>query len=52
MLLVIECMGASTVLIYGVWLLYAPVQEDYVADPEHPGRPKVPRQTLRGGPVG
>ena len=40
-LLVIECMGASTVLIYGLWLLYSPVQEDFVADPEHPGKPKV-----------
>ena len=39
--LVVECMGASTMLIYGLCLLYAPVQEDFVADPEHPGRPKV-----------
>ena len=40
-LLVIECMGASTVLIYGLWLLYSPLQEDFVEDRDHPGKPKV-----------
>lgn len=41
MLLVIECMGASTVLTYGLWLLYSPLQEDFAEDPDHPGKPKV-----------
>ena len=40
-LLVIECMGASTVLTYGLWLLYHPVQEDFEEDPHRPGMPKV-----------
>ena len=40
-LLVIECMGASTVLTYGLWLLYHPVQEDFEEDPHKPGMPKV-----------
>lgn len=44
LLLVVECMGASTVLTYGVWLLYSPVQEDFTEDPHNPGLPKV--QTL------
>ncbi|BDA41271.1 Cellulose synthase 1 [Coccomyxa sp. Obi] len=41
LLLVVECMGASTVVIYGIWLLYSPVQEDFVEDPHTPGLPKV-----------
>ncbi|KAK9908885.1 hypothetical protein WJX75_004221 [Coccomyxa subellipsoidea] len=41
LLLVVECMGASTVLTYGVWLLYSPVQEDFTEDPHNPGLPKV-----------
>ncbi len=40
-LLVIECMGASTVLTYGLWLLFHPVQEDFEEDPHKPGMPKV-----------
>lgn len=41
LLLVVECMGASTVMTYGLWLLYNPVQEDFVEDPMNPGKPKV-----------
>lgn len=41
LLLVVECMGASTVVTYGTWLLYSPVQEDFTADPHNPGKPKV-----------
>jgi hypothetical protein len=40
-LLVVECMGASTVLIYGLHLLYDPVMEDFVEDPNCPGKPLV-----------
>ena len=52
-LLVIECMGASTVLTYGLWLLYHPVQEDFEEDPRNPGMPKVPLscQELSSGVV-
>ena len=53
LLLVVECMGASTVVLYGVWLLYSPVQEDFVEDPHTPGLPKVhihPRCTFRCEP--
>ena len=41
MLLVVECMGASTVLIYGLHLLYDPVMEDFAEDPNCPGKPLV-----------
>lgn len=41
MLLVVECMGASTVLIYGLCLLFHSVQERFEEDPHHPGMPKV-----------
>lgn len=41
MLLVVECMGATTVLIYGLHLLYDPVMEDFVEDPKCPGKPLV-----------
>ncbi len=40
-LLVVECMGASTVLIYGLHLLYDPVMEDFAEDPNCPGKPLV-----------
>lgn len=39
-------MGASTVVIYGVWLLYSPVQEDFIEDPQNPGLPKVANRLL------
>ena len=34
-------MGASTVMLYGLWLLYNPLQEDFIEDPSNPGKPKV-----------
>ena len=40
-LLVVECMGATTVLIYGLHLLYDPVMEDLPEDPNCPGKPLV-----------
>ena len=40
-LLVVECMGATTVLIYGLHLLYDPVMEDLEEDPNCPGKPLV-----------
>ena len=48
MLLVVECMGATTVLVYGLHLLYNPVMEDFPEDPNCPGKPLVrPPITLR-----
>ena len=40
-LLVVEVMGTSTVLIYGLCLLFHTVQEHFQEDPHHPGMPKV-----------
>jgi hypothetical protein len=45
LLLVVECMGASTVMTYGLWLLYNPVQEDFEEDLQHPGKPKVRKRS-------
>jgi endoglucanase len=39
--LVVECMGATTTLLYGVNILLHPVHEDMLEDPAHPGLPKV-----------
>ena len=41
MLLVVEIMGATTVLVYGLHLLYNPVMEDFTEDPNCPGKPLV-----------
>ena len=41
MLLVVEIMGATTVLVYGLHLLYNPVMEDFTEDPNCPGKPMV-----------
>lgn len=40
-LLVVECTGATTVVIYGINLLYNPVHEAFVDDPRQPGTPKA-----------
>lgn len=40
-LLCVECMGATTVVIYGVNLLYNPVHETFPDDERQPGCPKV-----------
>ena len=41
--LVVEIVGATTVMLYGVNLLFNPVIEKFEEDPSAPGRPKVPR---------
>ena len=40
-LLVVECMGATTVFLYGTNLLFNPVHEAFVEDERQPGTPKV-----------
>jgi endoglucanase len=40
-LLVVEILGASTVILYGTNLLWNPVIEEFPEDPESPGKPKV-----------
>jgi endoglucanase len=40
-LLVVECMGATTVVIYGINLLFNPVHETFPDDDRQPGCPKV-----------
>ena len=40
-LLCVECMGATTVVIYGINLLYNPVHESFPDDERQPGCPKV-----------
>ena len=40
-LLCVECMGATTVVIYGINLLYNPVHESFLDDERQPGCPKV-----------
>ncbi len=39
--LIVEIIGASTVMLYGVNLLWNPVIEKFEEDPMLPGRPKV-----------
>ena len=48
--LIVEIIGASTVMLYGVNLLWNPVIEKFEEDPMLPGRPKVrlARQSLTG----
>jgi len=41
-LLVVECIGATTVVIYGINLLFNPVHETFPDDERQPGCPKVP----------
>jgi len=45
LVLVVEIMGASTVVLYGVNLLFTPDPPVYEPDPARPGLPKV---RLRG----
>lgn len=40
-LLVVECIGATTVIFYGINLLFNPVHEPFVDDPKQPGCPQV-----------
>jgi cellulose synthase/poly-beta-1,6-N-acetylglucosamine synthase-like glycosyltransferase len=40
-LLVVEILGASTVILYGTNLLWNPVIEKFPEDPDTPGKPKV-----------
>ena len=42
-LLVVECMGATTVVIYGINLLFNPVHEAFQDDERQPGTPRVSR---------
>eukprot|EP00884_Botryococcus_braunii_P018967 jgi/Botrbrau1/5754/Bobra.0134s0026.2 len=39
--LIVEIMGATTTILYGVNILLHPVHEEMVEDPAHPGVPKV-----------
>lgn len=39
--LIVEIMGATTTILYGVNILFHPVHEEIIPDPEHPGVPKV-----------
>jgi hypothetical protein len=39
--LIVEIIGATTVMLYGVNLLWTPVIEKFEEDPMLPGRPKV-----------
>lgn len=41
LVLVVEIMGASTVVLYGVNLLFTPDPPMYESDPARPGLPKV-----------
>lgn len=45
-LLVVECMGATTVVVYGINLLFNPVHEQFVDDDRQPGSPRVNSSTL------
>lgn len=40
-MLVVECLGASTVILYGLNLLWDPLYTDFEDDPKMPGIPKV-----------
>lgn len=40
-MLVVECLGASTVMLYGINLLWDPLYEKFVEDSRQPGTPKV-----------
>lgn len=46
-LLIVECFGATTILMYGMNLLWRPVHEKYPPDPEVPGKPLVSAAHLR-----
>lgn len=39
--LIVEIMGATTTILYGVNILLHPIHEDIPDDPAHPGLPKV-----------
>ena len=41
LVLVVEIMGASTVVLYGINLLFTPDPPTYEPDPARPGLPKV-----------
>ena len=46
LLLVVEMMGATTVLMYGLNLLFQPVEPIYTPDLSNPGLPKVTIETV------
>lgn len=40
-MLVVECLGASTVTLYGINLLWDPLYDKFEDDPRQPGTPKA-----------
>ena len=40
-LLVVECLGASTIILFGLQMLWDPLHEKYPEDPNRPGVPQV-----------
>ena len=44
-MLVVECLGASTVLLYGLNLIWDPLYNEFEDDPKMPGVPKVMYKT-------
>lgn len=49
-LLVIECLGATTILQYGTNLLFRSVHEKYPRDPDNPSKPLVSKPVPLSGP--
>ena len=40
-LLIVECLGASTIVLFGIQMLWDPLHEKYPEDPNRPGVPQV-----------
>ena len=40
-LLIVECLGASTIILFGIQMLWDPLHEKYPEDPNRPGVPQV-----------
>ena len=45
-MLVVECLGASTVILYGLNLIWDPLYNDFEDDPKLPGVPKVDHREI------